>query len=244
MRDGDTKHLTDKEREEIDTNAKQLLRELNYAVRSLSDAEQVRQEAEKTIAYKKRAKQGFGMIGRWAAGGAVTAKSPAEEAGEAKANTLKVHRESIIWYLQRQLEECGRAQSSMMEIRLTREVEKSKSVLYKARATLPDSDEYGAMNGGASGANGYRGQSSVKQDAESRAVEQQLDPEQLQLFAEENQEMLKHYEDTLDKVRYAPMSFAGEEGLLTTGAARRKSRCWRFRSCRLHWPTTDRKSVV
>lgn len=194
--------MTDKERDEIDANAKQLLRELNHAVKGLSDTEQLRQEAERTIAYKKRAKQGLGMIGRWAAGGALTAKSPEEVLEEAKANTLKVHRESIIWYLQRQLEECGRFQSSMMEIRLAREVEKSKSILYKARATMPIPEDYSGANGGLQAPKEYRGKTSAQQDEESKAVEQQLDPEQLQLFAQENQDMLKHYEDTLDQVRY------------------------------------------
>lgn len=198
--------MTDKERGEIDANAKQLLRELNHAVKSLSDAEQVRQEAERTIALKKRAKQGFGVLGRWAAGGAITAKSPEEELEEAKANTVKVHRESVIWYLQRQLEECGRFQSSMMEIRLTREVEKSKSILYKARVTLPVTDDFSGMNGGHEWANDYRGKTSYQLDTESKAVEEQLDPEQLQLFAQENQDMLKHYEDTLDQVRYVNSS--------------------------------------
>lgn len=218
-KDGD-KHLTDKERAEIDANSKQLLRELNHAVKSLSDAEQLRQEADRTIAFKKRAKQGFGAIGRWAAGGAITAKSPEEEAEEAKANTIKVHRESIIWYLQRQLEQCSRAQSSMMEIRLMREVEKSKSVLYKARGTLPVSDEYFGSNGGAPTPNGFRGKSTAQQDTESKAVEAELDPDQLQLFAQENQDMLKHYEDTLDQVRYV-LSFKVRIILITILGLRR-----------------------
>lgn len=195
--------MTDKERDEIDANAKQLLRDLNHAVKELSSTEQVRQEAERAIAYKKRAKQGLGMIGRWAAGGALTAKSPEEQLEEARANTVKVHRESIIWYLQRQLEECGRFQTAMMEIRLAREVEKSKSILYKARGTIPVSDEYTGMSRAPGASNGYRGKTTVQQDEESKAMEQQLDPEQLQLFAQENQDMLKHYEDTLDQVRYA-----------------------------------------
>lgn len=143
-------------------------------------------------------------MGRWAAGGAITAKSPEEELEEAKANTIKAHRESIIWSLQNALEQCGQFQSSMMEIRLMREVEKSKSVLYKTRATMPSND-YGSMNGGSS-ANGaskdVQGTTSHGQDESNAAIEQQLDPEQLQLFAQENQDMLKQYEDQLDKVRY------------------------------------------
>lgn len=194
--------MTDKERTVIDADAKQLLRQLNHAVKDLSDAEQLRQETDHVLTYKKRAKQGFGALGRWAAGGAMTAKSPEEELEEAKANTVKVHRESIIWYLQRQLEECGRFQSSMMEIRLTREVEKSKSILYKARGTMPVSEDYSGVNGGRGTGNEYRGKTTVQQDEEFQAMENQLPPEQLQLLAQENQDMLKHYEDTLDQVRY------------------------------------------
>ncbi|KAF2661930.1 snare protein syntaxin-like protein 18/UFE1 [Lophiostoma macrostomum CBS 122681] len=218
-KDGEAKYLTDNDRAEIDANAKQLLRELNYAVKGLSDAEQLRREAEHAISYKKRAKQGFGMVGRWAAGGAMTAKSPEEELEEAKANTIKMHRESIIWYLQLQLEECGRFQSSMMEIRLTREVEKSKSVLYKARGTMASSGDTGNMNGGLHTRTDYKRKTAVEQDAESRAVEQQLDPEQLQLFAQENQDMLKHYEDTLDQVRSAEKSLLEISELQTTLAS-------------------------
>lgn len=197
----------------------------------------MRQDAESAIAYKKRAKQGFGMIGRWAAGGAMTEKSPEEQLQEAKANTIKVHRESIIWYLQRQLEECGRFQSSMMEIRLTREVEKSKSVLYKARGTMPVSDEYGGFNRANGAAKDYRGKTSFQQDAESQAVEQQLDPEQLQLFAQENQDMLKHYEDTLDQVRYANI-LHDYQFQLTSSTEQPKSRSSRFRNYRQHSQTT------
>lgn len=39
-------------------------------------------------------------------------------------------------------------------------------------------------------------------EVDSRQIEAQLSPEQLQLFAEENDSMLRHYEDTLGKVQY------------------------------------------
>jgi hypothetical protein len=202
--DKDSKYLSDTERTEIDASAKQSLRELNYAINTLRDAEQIRQTTQSQVALRKRAKQGLGALGRWAAGGAITAKSVEEEMEEAKANTIRAHRESIIWSLQNQLEECGSFQSSMMEIRLMREVEKSKSVLYKTRASLPAGTDYSGMNGGQSAgdAGDYRGKTSFHQDESSGVIEQQLDPEQLQLFAQENQDMLKQYEDQLDKVRY------------------------------------------
>lgn len=203
--DKDTRYLTDAERTDIDASAKQSLRELNHAINTLRDAEQIRQTTQTQVAMRKRAKQGLGALGRWAAGGAITAKSPEEELEEAKANMIKAHRESIIWSLQNQLEGCGRFQSSMMEIRLMREVEKSKSVLHKARATVPGLEEYSGANGShgaTSGATDYRGKSSYAQEESNGVIEQQLDPEQLQLFAQENQDMLKQYEDQLDKVRY------------------------------------------
>lgn len=199
--DKDSKYLTDAERNDLDASAKDLLRELNHAITGLQDTEQLRQQAETALAYKKRAKRGLGALGRWAAGGAITAKSPEEELEEGKSNTVKAHRESIIWYLQRALEECGRFQSSMMEIRLTREVEKSKSVLYKARGTMPALDDYSGSNGGHGVTAENRGISTQFLTEEQSPLEQQLDPEQLQLFAQENQDMLKYYEDHLDQVR-------------------------------------------
>ncbi|KAK7542955.1 snare protein syntaxin-like protein 18/UFE1 [Phyllosticta citricarpa] len=177
--DKDRKYLTDAQREQIDAETKQFLRELAGAISNLADAEKVRQSADETVALRKRAQKGLGAIGRWAAGGAVTAKSAEEEMEEAKRNTVKVHRDSVIWYLGRKLEECSSFQASMMEIRLEREREKSKSVLYKARG----------------------GQVATWDESNQQQTEPQLSEEQLQLFAEENQDMLKHYEDTLDKVR-------------------------------------------
>jgi syntaxin 18 len=165
--------------------------------------EQARQTVEAQIALKKRAKQGLGALGRWAAGGAITAKSPEEEAQEAEKKNVNVHRESVIWYLRRKLEECSRFQSEMMEIRLMREVERSKSVLYKARGTMPIMDD-SSVNGGPD----YRAMAADAKEEAMGEVEQTLSPEQLQLFAQENQDMLKHYEDTLDQVRYVLISWA------------------------------------
>lgn len=216
--DKDKKYLTDAQRTEIDAQTKQLIRELNFAIRNLAQAEQVRQDAQSTIALKKRANRGFGLLTRWAEGGAITAKSPEEELEEARAKTINVHRESIIWYLQQKLEECGSFQSSMMEIRLTREVEKSKSMLYKARGSMVPPDSSTGMNGGYTGGSAtvYRGQPSHAEEMDRKEAEQQLSPEQLQLFAQENQDMLKHYEDSLDQVRTAERSLLEISELQTT----------------------------
>ncbi len=99
---------------------------------------------------------------------------------------------------------------SMMEIRLVRDMEKSKSRLYKAHgATLPvsttdplESVPQVKRTGGVEDRMNYKaGQMPVPDGDASIEPGAQLSPEQLQLLAEENQDMLKHYEDTLDQVR-------------------------------------------
>ncbi|KAL5119432.1 hypothetical protein ACEQ8H_002701 [Pleosporales sp. CAS-2024a] len=216
--DKDSKYLSDAERTEIDASAKQSLRELHYAINTLRDAEQIRQATQTQVALQKRARQGLGALGRWAAGGAITAKSRDEELEEAQANTIKAHRESIIWSLQNQLEACGRFQSSMMEIRLMREVEKSKSVLYKTRASGPSATDHRGIQGGSSAAGSTDSQEKTSdgQEDSNGVVEPQLDAEQLQLFAQENQDMLKQYEDQLDKVRATEKSLLEISALQTT----------------------------
>ena len=122
----------------------------------------------------------------------------------------------MIWYIGRKLEEAGEVQRAMMERRLERELEKGRSVLYKVRGAQGlDSPDYssgqaGGMNGhapdggGGAGNKGRAGPAraaAAADDERRREIEQQLSPEQLQLFAQENQDMLKQYEDTLDQVR-------------------------------------------
>ncbi|CAN9132557.1 unnamed protein product [Alternaria alternata] len=202
--DKDAKYLSDTQRNEIDAQAKLSIHQLKDAIEKLGAAEQVRQETQTQVALKKRAKQGLGALGRWAAGGAITAKSVEEEIEEAKANTIREHRKGILWTLDFQLEQCVLFQTDMMEIRHMREVEKSKSVLYKTRATGPASSDYSGMDESHNAGNkagDYRAKSTYNPDESSAVIENQLDPEQLQLFAQENQDMLKQYEDQLDKVR-------------------------------------------
>lgn len=144
-------------------------------------------------------------------------KSPEEEIEAARANTIKMHRENVIWYLRRKLEECGEVQRSMMETRLYREIEKSKSVLYKTRASREMSAVLADMDGDvpgsdrAGGARDFTGSGAANKaaqmdESERKRIEAQLSPDQLQIFAKENVDMLKHYEDTLDQVRYVKLN--------------------------------------
>jgi syntaxin 18 len=163
------------------------------------------------LAKKNHARYPFGALGKWAAGGGQV-KSEEEQLDEARIRSTKVHRESVIWYLQRELEECGELQRGMMETRLVREVEKSKSALYKTQVTAGsllkingDASNFSFATGTneTDGSGKEVGHKGVQMDEqETKEIEEQLSPEQLQLFAQENQDMLRYYEDTLDQVRY------------------------------------------
>lgn len=125
----------------------------------------------------------------------------------------------MIWYLGRGLEAAGELQRGMVEKRVEREVEKSRSVLYMSRgaggaasmAPGEGSENFpskGGMNGSSKGRNdcdtvdgGAKSNRARLEEEDRQEIERQLSPEQLQLFAEENQDMLKRYEDTLDQVR-------------------------------------------
>jgi syntaxin 18 len=152
----------------------------------------------------------LGAIGAWAAGGGgmgEPAKSHEQQQDEARANAVSTHRESVLWYLRRRLQECGSFQAAMMEKRIMREVEKNRSVLAKSRGG--GAAERGALGDSLSSAPPpvpaalYPRSGAVQQETEPQYhPEEELTPEQIQMFEKENQDMLKHYESTLDQVRY------------------------------------------
>lgn len=191
----------------MDASSKQVLRDLNASVRQLAEAENIRRTSQSKVLENKYSK---GLLGRWAAGASGGEKSPEQALEESRRGVFDMHRDSVLWYLGRKLEEVGEVQRGMMERRLEREVEKGRSVLYKVRgsAAALENGAAGGSNGHAaegSSGGGYKGAKGVAVEESRREIEQQLSPEQLQLFARENQDMLKHYEDTLDQVRYVSM---------------------------------------
>lgn len=92
-----------------------------------------------------------------------------------------------------------------METRLTREMEKNRSVLAKARSPAMPVGMHGAgahSTRKASANAGANGSAVPLQEEEGRkhGVDS-LSDEQMQMFEKGNQDMLKHLESTLDKVR-------------------------------------------
>lgn len=119
---------------------------------------------------------------------------------------VRVVREGVLWFLRRGLEEAMLVQRGMVERRIERVREKEKSVLYKSTTATKSPRFDMPVGGGGDGMIPSHDAAAMSQD-EVAAIEAELSPEQLQLFAEENDSMLRHYEDTLNKVQYVSCVF-------------------------------------
>ncbi|KAJ5172528.1 hypothetical protein N7492_005121 [Penicillium capsulatum] len=220
-------HLTDPERDAVDASTALLLRDLATSISNLASAESLRQETHASILRKKYGHSAAGaLLWRWAGGAGALADDDASRAGksaeqiqaEEQARSTQTVREGVLWFLRRGLEGAASVQRGMVEKRIERIREKEKSVLYKV-AGKPGGNA--PVAGAASGAGAGAGASPTTSasspplptpdvvalsEADSARIEAQLSPEQLQLFAEENDSMLRHYEDTLGKVQNAEKS--------------------------------------
>jgi syntaxin 18 len=194
--------LTHEEREAFDAQSKKLLKQLNGAIKSLQQAEEVRNQTLDSVALSKRAKSGMGALGRWAAGGAVTAKSPQEEADEAKKNTLAAFRAAVMMFLEQRLGEAGKVQAEMMEVRIGREVERSKSALYKSRggANIPYAHDEAKSNSNTTSLPEQR------EAPDSNPDTAELTRDQLQMFESENADLLQYYEGQMEQISQAERS--------------------------------------
>ena len=189
---------------------------LNDNITDLKKVLDASRELDDSIALKERSRGGLGGLARWAAGGAVTSKSPEEEREEAARKTIAAVRESIILFLQSRLQEASSVQSEMMEVRLGREVERSKSMLYKSRigGGIPyaHDDDPNSFPSPTSPTKSKRNRHSTNLSngsldaAQQPDTDHQLSQDQLQLFAEENNALLQHYNNQFDQVRGAEKS--------------------------------------
>lgn len=194
------RHLTDRDREDIDANAKQIIREINASIRILDDAEHKRRD-ELQAAIRKKFASGLGALGAWAAGGEKTGE---HEEAESRALDVGIHRDGVLWLLRKKLELCCGTQQSMMEARLKREMEKNRSVLANATVPLPG---YSPMQGVGARGTGVSEKSTTAEGLPpdediSYAPDPGLTEEQVQMFEKGNKDMMTHYQMTLDKVRY------------------------------------------
>jgi syntaxin 18 len=203
--------MTDVQREAVEHETKDLLNSLNRQISELDKAAQISSTLAEQIAQRTRAKRGFGGLGRWAAGGGVVQKSPEELEEEAKEETIRTHREGVIYFLRTRLARVSEAQRNMVAVRLQRAVERNKSSLYKAGLNV---DEFGVESGVGRVDRMKMGDGSasttdfVQLEEEQAAkdngpgIESLLSPEQIQMFQSEQDEMVKQLNSELQKIMY------------------------------------------
>lgn len=162
---------------------------------------------------KKKYGSRLGGLANWAAGGIGHSKSPEQTQAETAANTIKEHRENVLFLLRLRLQQAGQLQVSMMETRIMRELEKNKSVLYKARGRM--GQELGEPAVPAFEYKGGEGMRMEQQSEHKHNVDDELTPQQLQMFEKENQDMVRQYENTLNQVKYV-VAASVRRTLLTT----------------------------
>lgn len=187
------------------------------AIQRLESAERIRVDTERMKYQKRKRRLDFGKVlqGGWKTI-LIDEEAEKDDFEDEGMKGIRLHRESIIWYLRNSLEKASEIQRTQQEIRVMRQVEKSKSMLYKAKGAPLSPSRPGSAAGSSptdayssgvqskpAAANGGLGTGSLPAE-EKESIEQTLSPEQLQIFAKENQDMMKYYEDTLDQVRYGP----------------------------------------
>ncbi|KAJ2905459.1 snare-complex protein syntaxin-18 N-terminus-domain-containing protein [Zalerion maritima] len=198
-------HLTNQDREQIDINAKAMLRELNARIENMNVAEGIRHDTRMAIIEKKH-RGTLGALGAWAAGGGTRAMSEEHRAAEEAEKVVTMHRGNVMFYLRERLQQCIFTQTSMMEARITREKEKQKGILAKAGRGLA-LDATAALR--SSTANSLAPGLAEAEDAgraKTYRPEEELSSEQIQMFEKQNQDLLRQDEATLSQVRTAEQS--------------------------------------
>jgi syntaxin 18 len=119
---------------------------------------------------------------------------------EAMNVLLSTHRGAVTWFLSKKLSEASDIQRNQQEVRLMREVEKSKrykSLFFKGLmiSMVNRPPRYKTMNST---------QTSRSKEIEAeQKFESTLSQEQLQVLEEENNSLLDEFERTLDQIKYS-----------------------------------------
>ncbi|KAI8989578.1 hypothetical protein BDB01DRAFT_842216 [Pilobolus umbonatus] len=168
-------HLTDNERDEIDFQAKLIIRRCIDRIKELEEADKIRRE-------KMMFKPGH-FINQILS---VLQNNTNED-------VILVHHSSITWLLNKKLMEVSMIQKEQQEIRLNREIEQSENLLSKSMyvgdpmATTSDIDTI------------KQEEDEVMQILES----EHLSKEQIQMLEKENSMMLDQLNSTLNQVKSA-----------------------------------------
>lgn len=173
---GNIHNLTDRERDEIDFQAKLIIRRCIERIKELETSEKLRHQQEAARPTHRLAQFLSSVL----------LPSTTED-------VLFVHRSSITWLLNQQLMKVSQIQKDQQEIRLLREIEKSENQLSKSMFIDNNSSITPTVES-------YQPQ---QVQVEENPFEQQLSQEQVQMLEKENSVMLKDLNNTLNQVKSA-----------------------------------------
>lgn len=165
--------LTDQERDEIDFQAKILIRRCMDRIKELEEAEKLRQRQEQE-------RQGAILSRLFFLNNATTVAQ----------DTLTLHRSSITWFLNKRLTEVSELQKSQQEIRLNRALEKTDNQLFR-QTTVKQPMTY------------TEDEEEEEKEQTFDTMDQELPQELIQVLEKENSAMLEEFNHTLDQVRNA-----------------------------------------
>ncbi|CAG8693991.1 6471_t:CDS:2, partial [Funneliformis mosseae] len=179
-------NLTDKERDEIDLQAKMIIQQCLDRIKKLEESEKKRQNSVMNNTWNKILSTAFSAEGH---------------------DMLPAIRSSITWYLNKRLTEVSMIQKNQQETRIMKEIEKRESTLYKSASIRPSTplpfptmineekeipgkhdDE---LNGG----------TMVTDDDDD--IERHLTTEQKMMLEMENETMMKELATSLEQVNQA-----------------------------------------
>lgn len=182
-------YLTDTQRDALDAETKRIIRSTLSLITRLESAEKIRVQTATRVFRKKHSSL---LKSLWE-------DDDDRTNGDVAMKMLAAHREGVIWFLKNRLERASEEQRERQDIRLQRQIERGKSLLYKAPVggTVPGFSGSNSAVVVAAGATGAMGE---EEKEERRAVEG-LSPDQLRIFEKENEGMLTHFEDALHQVR-------------------------------------------
>jgi syntaxin 18 len=206
--------MSDSQRTLIEQETRSALKTISTTLHNLSLVSSQDAALKSQIASKARSKRSLGALGRWAASVDIIAKTPEELEVEAKIETERLHREGVIYYLQKELEATSEVQRNMIAVRLQRTVEKNKSVLYKAGRVNAGMEMDGLAPVITRGKLSREGDDAsgravfLEEEQGRRKTDDVLSPEQVQMFEQEQEDMVKYFNSELQKLRYlTPPSF-------------------------------------
>jgi syntaxin 18 len=179
-----TTYLTDAQRDTLDADTKGIIRSTLTLILRLESAEKVRVQTEAQLFAKKH----NSLRSIWQ-------DESLKQTEESSMKMVTTHREGVLWYLRNRLERASEEQRERQEIRLNRQIERGKCLLHA-------NPSMAGIKGGIRGAGAAKTAVMEEFEKDDEQAMERLSSDQLSIFEKENEGMVKHYEDTLQQVRY------------------------------------------